>query len=85
MNTLIGSLLLITSLLKFATCATYGQARALVTQRQRDASAFIDDPSTRTLISGLQGRLQDRARDYLYNLMRCIGRAVARWCGVVHG
>jgi len=68
-NTPIGSLLLITSLEKFATCALYGQARALVTQRQQDASAFIDDPATRTLISGLQGRLQDHARDYLDNLM----------------
>lgn len=69
MNTPIGSLLLITSLEKFATCALYGQARALVTQRQQDASAFIDDPATRTLVSGLQGRLQDYARDFLDNLM----------------
>ncbi|VVM65686.1 hypothetical protein PS662_01536 [Pseudomonas fluorescens] len=69
MNTPIGSLLLITSLEKFATCALYGQARALVTQRQQDASTFIDDPATRTLVSGLQGRLQDYARDFLDNLM----------------
>lgn len=69
MNTPIGSLLLITSLEKFASCALYGQARALVTQRQQDVSAYIDDPQTRTLVSGLQGRLQDCASNYLDDLM----------------
>jgi hypothetical protein len=68
-NTPIGSLLLITSLEKFASCALYGQARALVTQRQQDVSAYIDDPRTRTLVSGLQGRLQDCASNYLDDLM----------------
>ena len=69
MNTPIGSLLLITSLEKFAACARNGQARAMVTERQQDVSAFIDDPLTRTLISGLQGRLQECATHYLNDLM----------------
>ncbi|CAI3802621.1 hypothetical protein GLGCALEP_03165 [Pseudomonas sp. MM221] len=69
MDTPIGSLLLITSLEKFAASALYGQARALVTERQQEVSAFIDDPATRTLISGLQGRLQDHASEYLNDLL----------------